>query len=133
MCDGSRIFHASFIKLITNTSALCFFLPYATTSPTTLANMQAFFPLDDPMNHNHTSCHKKSSNFFPMCKFSLLNPEVFNSSWFPESSCALIVFTVHDYFFPEHFRHSAPTSAGSVDLPVKGYFNLLSHIDSLGS
>jgi hypothetical protein len=52
MADGSRSFHASFIKLITNTSALCCFPPYATTSPTTLANMQAFFPLADPTSHN---------------------------------------------------------------------------------
>ena len=48
MSNGSRIFHASFIKLITNTSSLCFFLRYATTSPTTLANMQSLFPLADP-------------------------------------------------------------------------------------
>ena len=52
MSDGSRIFHASFIKLITNTSALCFFFPYATTSPTTLANMQELFPLVDLTSRN---------------------------------------------------------------------------------
>jgi hypothetical protein len=52
MGDGNRIFHASFIKLITNTSALCCFPPYPTTLPTTLENMQAFFPLADP-----TSCN----------------------------------------------------------------------------
>jgi hypothetical protein len=52
MSDGSRSFHASFIKLITNTSTFCCFPPYATTSSTTLANMQAFFPLADPTSRN---------------------------------------------------------------------------------
>lgn len=108
-------------------------LQFVTTSPTTLANMKAFFPLADPTSHNHTSCHRNCSNFFPMCNFSLLNLEVFNSSQVPKSSCVVIVVIVHDYFFPKHFRRSAPTSAGSVDLSVKGSFNLLSQIDSSGS
>jgi hypothetical protein len=49
MFNGGRIFHASFIKHITNTSALYFFSPYETTSPTTLPNMQELFPLADPI------------------------------------------------------------------------------------
>jgi hypothetical protein len=52
MSNGSRIFQASFIKLITNTSALCFFPPYETTSPITLANMKELFPLADPTSRN---------------------------------------------------------------------------------
>jgi hypothetical protein len=50
MDDESRRFHDYFIILITNTSSFFCFLPYATTSPTTLANMQAFFPVADPTN-----------------------------------------------------------------------------------
>ena len=51
MVDGSRIFHYSFIKP-NQPSILFFFPPYTTTSPTMLANMQAFFPLADPKIHN---------------------------------------------------------------------------------
>jgi hypothetical protein len=52
MDDDSRSFHAYFIRLITKNSYFCCFLSYETTSPTTLANMQAFFPLADPTSHN---------------------------------------------------------------------------------
>jgi hypothetical protein len=79
--DGIRIFYASFIKLITNTLALCFFPPYATKSPTTLANTQAFFPLANPTNHNHTSYHKNCSNFFLPIKFFLVDPRSIQLFW----------------------------------------------------
>jgi hypothetical protein len=69
MFDGSRSFYASFIKLITNTSALCCFPPYATTSPTTLANMQAFFPFADTTSHNILAATKIAATSFPCATF----------------------------------------------------------------
>ena len=117
MFDGSRRFHASLIKLITNTSALYCFLPYATTSPTTLANMQTFFPLADPTSHNILATTENCSNFFLMRYFSLLIPEVFNSSRIHESSYALTVVTVHEYFCPEHFLSKSLLSAFAFIVP----------------
>jgi hypothetical protein len=70
MSDGSRRFHASFIKIITDTLALCCFPPYATTSPTTLANMQALFHLADSTNHNILIATEIVATSFPCATFS---------------------------------------------------------------
>jgi hypothetical protein len=62
--NSSRIFHASFIKLITNTLALCCFTPYATTSPTTLANTQALFPMADSTSRNILAATENATTSF---------------------------------------------------------------------
>ena len=55
-----------FIKLITNTLALCCFPPNETTSPTKLANMQAFFLLADSTSHNILATTKIAATSFSL-------------------------------------------------------------------
>ena len=82
--DSSRSFHASFINLITNTSALCCFLHYATTLPTKLATCKhSFLGL---ANQAITYLLPQiAATSFSLWPFFLWIPEAFNSSKIPKS------------------------------------------------